>query len=265
MQFAQPPGTRVTRDEATYVLARRFRLSAICTVPPGPEWYSREGLGWDLEILGQDPRRDVRDKIGHQQSIELRCSSFIEGKDKFGAVLADALQRMRITGRENPQLAFVDIGHISLPHRVEDRDAARTVGHKRPFGKLVPVQFAYATPRQPHVDAGDRRRDLEVILGHLPCPAAVLNPLCRVVERRLELWQIVRRGGRRRYCRRELVGNCRTLRTWVRQTGGVRRIDGPLRRRVGVAEPLRAPSREPTLRRARQRRPPAGRVLLLQP
>src|ERR1700730_13210676 len=42
-----------------------------------PEWYSREGVGWDLEILGQDLRRGVRDKIGHQQGIELRCPSFI--------------------------------------------------------------------------------------------------------------------------------------------------------------------------------------------
>src|SRR6202043_365733 len=118
-----------------------------------PEWYSREGVGWDLEILGQDIRWGVRDKIGHQERIELRCPSFIEGEDKFGAVLADTLQRMRIAGRENPQLALVDIGHISLPHRVEDGDAACAACHIGPFGKLVPVQFAYAAPRQPHVDA----------------------------------------------------------------------------------------------------------------
>ena len=120
------------------------------------QWYVREGLDWNSEILGQDIRRGVRDKIGHQERTELRCPAVIEGDDKLAAVRTDALQRMRMAVRENPQLALVDIGYISLPRGVEDGNAAGTARHICPLGESMPVQFAYSARGQPHVDARDR-------------------------------------------------------------------------------------------------------------
>jgi hypothetical protein len=44
------------------------------------------------------------------------------------------------------------------------------------------MQFTNAAWTEPHVDAGDCRRDFEVILGNLPRPAAVLDSLGRKIE-----------------------------------------------------------------------------------
>src|SRR6266404_5703574 len=86
--------------------------------------YFRERIGWNGEILRQDIRWGVRNKIGHQERIELGCLAVIEGDDKFAAVGTEALQRMRKARREEPQVTFVHIGVIGLPDRVEDGDAA---------------------------------------------------------------------------------------------------------------------------------------------
>jgi hypothetical protein len=58
------------------------------------------------------------------------------------------------------------------------------------------VELANATRAEAHVDARDRRRDLEVVLGDLPCPAAVLNSFGRKIERSPELRHAVDIGRR---------------------------------------------------------------------
>src|SRR5258707_532619 len=49
-------------------------------------------------------------------------------------------------------------------------------------GGLVPVQLPDAARGQAHVPSRDRLGDLEIGLRHLTRPAAVLNPLRRVIE-----------------------------------------------------------------------------------
>src|SRR5207244_2400191 len=78
---------------------------------------------------------------------------------------------MRKAGREEPYVTLVHIGDIGMPGWVEDGDAARSVRHERPFRKDMPMQLAHTACRQPHVDARDGLRDLEVGLRYLPRPA----------------------------------------------------------------------------------------------
>ena len=61
----------------------------------------------------------------------------------------------------------------------------------------MPVEFANAARAQAHVNARDGRRDMEVVPGDLPGPAAVLDAFGRKAERSPELRHAVDVGGRR--------------------------------------------------------------------
>ena len=89
---------------------------------------------------------------------------------------------MREAGREIPKVAFLHVGDIGAALVVENRDAARAIGHMGPFGREVPVQLPDPTGGQPHIDAGNGFGDGEVRLRHLSRPAAVLDALRRIVE-----------------------------------------------------------------------------------
>jgi hypothetical protein len=84
----------------------------------------RKRLGWNTKILRQEIRWRVSNPIRHQERIELRCVAVIEGEYELGAVGTQALQRVRITGREIPHVALVHIGDIGMPFRVKDGNAA---------------------------------------------------------------------------------------------------------------------------------------------
>ena len=71
--------------------SERSRQLALEDVPI-VQWYFRERIGWDAEILGQDIGWGVREKISHQKRSELGCLAAIEGDDEFGAVGTQALQ-----------------------------------------------------------------------------------------------------------------------------------------------------------------------------
>jgi hypothetical protein len=44
------------------------------------------------------------------------------------------------------------------------------------------MKLTNAAGAEPHVDAGDRRRDFEVVLGDLPRPTTVLDSLGSKIE-----------------------------------------------------------------------------------
>src|SRR5258708_30207383 len=69
-------------------------------------------------------------------------------------VRAEPLQRMRVAGREIPKVALFHVRDIGPAQWIENGHPAAAVGHERPLGRLVPMQFAYAPRRQSHVDAG---------------------------------------------------------------------------------------------------------------
>src|ERR1700750_3448703 len=93
---------------------------------------------------------------------------------------------MRQAGREIPDASFADVFDIGAPRRIDGGDAHRTRGYEAPFGGLMPVQLTDGAGGKAHVDAGNLLRDLEISLGDLSRPAAVLNASWGIVEGRPE-------------------------------------------------------------------------------
>jgi hypothetical protein len=87
---------------------------------------------------------------------------------------------------------------IGESRRIDGGDAYRAGSNETPFGGLMPVQLTNGAGSEPHVDAGNLLRDLEIGLGDLSRPAAVLNASRGIVERRPEHRHVTDIGRRRR-------------------------------------------------------------------
>jgi hypothetical protein len=96
------------------------------------------------------------------RAVAAIAAHVIEREQEFRAGRARALQRVRQTRREVPQVAGLHVGNLRPPLFVEDRDPAFAVEHDGPFGLLVPVPRANAVAREPHVHTRDVGRDREV-------------------------------------------------------------------------------------------------------
>ena len=148
---------------------------------------------------------------------------------------ADSLQRMRLAGGEEPEIALAHILHVSAAFRVQHRDAAVAVRHIGPFRRLMPMQLADAARTEPHVHPGYGSRDREVGLGHLARPAAALDAFVDVVEGGPELRHVADVRGRRIDRMGELRLQLRILRPRIAE-GARAAVDGALRRLVGITE-----------------------------
>src|SRR6202023_3364467 len=80
-----------------------------------------ERLDRDTEVLSENIRRRMREPFRHQESGELGGLAFVETDNKLAAVGAEALQRMRQTGREIPKVPFFHVGDVRSAHFVERR------------------------------------------------------------------------------------------------------------------------------------------------
>jgi hypothetical protein len=178
----------------------------------------------------------VGEPICHQEGVELACRAIVEADDELATVWSEALQRMRIARRKIPNVTFLDVRDVWQALWVEHRDSAIAVGHKRPFGRLVPMQFADATGGQSHIHAGDGRRNREVRLRHLPRPTAVLDAAWRGIERGPDLRYPPNVGGRRRKCRRQLISDRGVLRPWISDARWIFGVNRALRGGVRIAE-----------------------------
>ena len=89
---------------------------------------------------------------------------------------------MRQACREVPKISLLHIGHFRTSILVQNCHAAVPVSNNRPFRLLVPMKLTNAAWAEAHVDTRDRRRNLEVILGNLPRPTAVLESLGSKIE-----------------------------------------------------------------------------------
>ena len=122
---------------------------------------------------------------------------------------------MRSAGWKIPEVAFAHVGNIGPAFRIEDRHAAFAVRHDRPLGGLMPVQFPDAARGQPHVDARYLLGNRKVFHRDLTCPAAVLNALRRVVERRPVHGHAADVRCRRKLCGGKLIADGGILRSGI--------------------------------------------------
>src|SRR5262249_8758312 len=114
--------------------------------------------------------------------VALRLLAVIERNDELGALRREALQRVRQTGREKPEVTFLDVFDAGVPLSIDGGGAASSARHEGPLGRLVPVQLTNAARRQVHVDACNLVGDREVFRSELARPASILDPLRRDVE-----------------------------------------------------------------------------------
>ena len=136
---------------------------------------------------------------------------------------------MRESDREVPEIALLHVSDEGAAFWVERGDAAIAVAHEAPLGGLMPVQVPDAARIETHVHAGDGGGNLEVVLGDLSGPAAVLDAARRVVERSPELRKASHIGRGRGEGRSELPRQRRVLRS---------RIDGATRVALRVYDAL---------------------------
>ena len=78
-------------------------------VPLARIWRVAEQRGWDAEILAEHFVRRVLEPIGDQEGIVLVEIAVVEDEQKFAAIRTEALDGMRNSGREIPEIADTDI------------------------------------------------------------------------------------------------------------------------------------------------------------
>jgi hypothetical protein len=228
-------GRALFRSRRALRLGERTRLLAL----EDPEIFERnvlERVGGYAEVGGQYVGRCVSDPVGEQQRVEFGRHAVIEREQEFSPACADTLQRVRQPGREVPEIASLHILNRRPAFFVEHGNAAFAVEHDCPLGLLVPVHFADAACRKPHVHAGNILRYREVRLSDFPRPAAILDALVRIVERRPEKRQAVDVGGRRILERRELICQCGILGAGIGEPLAIQGVDCAFWRPVRVAE-----------------------------
>jgi len=96
----------------------------------------------------------MRHPLREQERIVFRKHTLIEDQEELASVWPQALDRMRIAGREVPQIALAHIVDEDRPIRIQHRDAGISIEHNGPLIRCVPMQLAKAASRQAHVDAG---------------------------------------------------------------------------------------------------------------
>src|SRR6267143_1220961 len=95
-------------------------------------------------------RHPFRDK----ECIVFRKHTLIENQEELASVWTQALDRMRIAGREIPQIALAHIVDKDRPIRIQYRDASVSIEHNGPLIGCMPMQRAKAASRQAHIEAG---------------------------------------------------------------------------------------------------------------
>ena len=114
---------------------------------------ARKRLGRYPEVFSENGGRRMGKPVRYQQSVELTCMAIVEADDEFASVRAKALEGMRIAGGEIPKVPFFHVRDIGSALWIQHGDPAIAVSHERPLGRLMPMQFAYAASRKPHIDA----------------------------------------------------------------------------------------------------------------
>ncbi len=135
-----------------------------------------------IGVLHEHLRRRVGHELGEQEGVVLGEVPLVEDQQELTTVRPQALNRVGISRREEPQITFADVIDEHGSVRIEHRDARVAVLHEGPFVGRVPVQFAEASRRQAHVDARNILRGREFALRHLMGPATLFHALAGEVE-----------------------------------------------------------------------------------
>ena len=95
----------------------------------------------------------MRHPFREKQCTVFRKHTLIEDQEELASIRPQALDRMRIAGREIPRIALAHVVYKDRPIWIEQGNAGISVEHDGPLIGCMPVQFAKAACRQAHVDA----------------------------------------------------------------------------------------------------------------
>jgi hypothetical protein len=150
------------------------------------------------EILRQSILRHVREHVGDGESRVLGKGTVGKRQYKFGAIRLQSLDRMGNTRWEIPEITGFDVGDEVISIVVHGRNACLASQHKRPFGFLVPMQFAYTASGEPHVDASDRLGGRQFLTSRDQLPSRIFTWVPENEYRRLGIAPSSVSGGYRK-------------------------------------------------------------------
>jgi hypothetical protein len=140
--------------------------------------------------------------VGQHKGRLLGKVTVVKDEQEFGAVLAQALQRVGDAAGEVPQVALLEVAKVGASLVVEGGDADLAVEDVGPLGLLVPVQLANDARVEAHVDRGQLAASAELTDRRLAGPAALLDADVRVGEAPAHVGQVATVGaGRARHVR----------------------------------------------------------------
>ena len=139
-----------------------------------------EGAFGHAEVLREDLFRDVGQKVRDQEGQILVEGAVVEDEQELATVPLQSLERVRDAAREVPDVALADIVLEGVPVLVDGGDPHLALEHEPPLVRNVPVHLPDRAGLEPHVDAVKRLGNLQLSSGHLPSPAAGLQPIVDV-------------------------------------------------------------------------------------
>src|SRR5262249_825490 len=142
---------------------------------------SKGALGL-LEVPGENLPWRMRQPVRDQKARVLVEVAVVGDEQHLAAVVVEALDRVRDTAWEVPDVTLADVVLEGAQLRVDGGDPRPPGDHVGPLGLLVPVQLPDRAGLEPHVDAGDLGGDGQLADRRLPRPAALLQAIVAVGE-----------------------------------------------------------------------------------
>src|SRR5689334_2754269 len=94
----------------------------------------------------------------------------VEYQKEPAAIRAQTLDRVRNTGREEPQVTHAHVADKAIAFLIDGSNARLAVQHDRPFPFDVPMQLPDAAGCEPHFYAGNGCRNRQFTRRYLPRP-----------------------------------------------------------------------------------------------
>ena len=132
------------------------------------------------EVLGENLFGDVGQKVRDQEGRILVEVAVVEDEQELATVPLESLERVGDAAREVPDVALADIVLEGMTVPVDGGDPHPALEHEPPLVRNVPVHLPDRAGLEPHVDAVQRLGNVQLSSGHLPGPAAGLQPIVDV-------------------------------------------------------------------------------------
>ncbi len=163
-----------------------------------------EVLGENLPWRTRQPVRELKRRVRVEVAV-------VVDEQHLAAVVGEALDRMRDTGREVPDVTLAHVVLEGAPLRVDSGDPRPAGDHVGPLRLPVPVELADRAGLEPHVDGGELGGDGQLAGCRLPGPAAFAQASVTVGEGPLEVRQraVIGRRGRDQIRRLRLASGVR--------------------------------------------------------